>query len=342
MKLENYNMIVVNNDTEWHNLLRQFDDANIYQTWNYARIVQDEKRLEHLAFYRNEILIGLAQVRIKILPVLNRGIAYIFSGPVWRKNNQQTPVENLLSILQTLKTEYVINKKLLLRFRPYIFSDESNELNINAELFNELNFKRLTKEYHSLLLNTNEDLETIKKNLRPRWRNYLNQSTKNKLHIVSGSDTGLYYIFVTLYNQMMDRKDFTEYVDPVKMGNLNANVQKDFKLKVFIAYKDDEAVAGLVGTAIGKTGIYLLGATNNLGLELRASYLLHWEMIKWMQDMKCFRYDLGGINKLRNPGGFKFKSGISDVEISDIGTYECSPGGISKLIITAAEKIKRK
>jgi lipid II:glycine glycyltransferase (peptidoglycan interpeptide bridge formation enzyme) len=85
-----------------------------------------------------------------------------------------------------------------------------------------------------------------------------------------------------------------------------------------------------------------LGATNELGLELRASYLLHWEMIKWMKSMNCVRYDLGGINKVRNPGGFQFKSGISSVEISDIGTFECSETGISKLFITAGERIKKK
>ena len=138
---------------------------------------------------------------------------------------------------------------------------------------------------------------------------------------------------------MMIRKDFKEYVNPTNFGRLNNTLDESFKLIIFIAEKDDQPVAGLVGTAIGRTGIYLLGATNDLGLELKASYLLHWAMIKYMKEKKCLRYDLGGINKNRNPGGYKFKTGISKIEISDIGTFDYSKSFISKALLYIGQKV---
>ncbi len=339
MNLSDYKIQSISDDKDWSKKLSEFCDASIYQTWNYAKIVQNETDVNHLAIYKSGELLGLAQVRIKRIPILNRGIAYIFNGPVWRKKSQSSSPENLYEIIKVLKDKYCLKENLVLRVKPYIFSDEVNKININEEMLRELEFKKTKKEYSSLLVNLDEDLELLKKNLRPRWRSYLNQSAKNNLIISQGSDEKLYNSFLDLYNQMMIRKDFKEYVNPTNFGRLNNTLDDSFKLRIFIAEKDGQPVAGLVGTAIGRTGIYLLGATNDLGLELKASYLLHWAMIKYMKDKKCLRYDLGGINKNRNPGGYKFKSGISKIEISDIGTYDYSKSLISKTLLYFGQKV---
>lgn len=339
---DKYNMLLIENSQHWDSLLVEFDDANIYQTWNYAKIVQNEKLVHHLAIYKHDDLIGIAQVRIKTLPLFQRGIAYIFSGPLWRRKDRGNPVENFYAVLDILKNEYVSNKKLVLRIRPFIFSDEIGELGLDHESLIHSNFYSITKTYNSLLLNLNDDLDVINKNLKPRWRNYLNQSSKNGLQITAGYNSELFQAFIQIYNQMMARKNFTEYVSPEKLAKLNDLLDERLKLKIFIAYKDNLPVAGLVGTAVGHTGIYLVGATNDPGLELRGSYLLHWEMIKWMKSSGCLRYDLGGINKERNPGGYKFKSGISTVEISDLGTFETSGSFLSKLFLTLGERIYKK
>lgn len=122
---------------------------------------------------------------------------------------------------------------------------------------------------------------------------------------------------------------------------MNNALNEGFKLKIFIVYKDNEPISGLVGTALGDTSIYLLGASNEAGMKLRSSYLLQWEMIKWSKQMGCCRYDLGGINPVKNPGVYHFKKGISHHEISGIGTYETYNSKISKTMVTIGEFIKR-
>jgi lipid II:glycine glycyltransferase (peptidoglycan interpeptide bridge formation enzyme) len=140
---------------------------------------------------------------------------------------------------------------------------------------------------------------------------------------------------------MIARKKFKEYVDPVKMGDMNKELEDENKLKIFVAIKDKLPIASIVGSANGNTGIYLLGASNEIGMKNKASYLLQWEMIKWLKQKGCQRYDLGGINLDDNPGVYHFKSGITDKEVLGMGTYETFNSILSKKIVKLGEIIKR-
>ena len=329
----------INDRTFWHRSMQDFDDANIYQTWNFAVLAQNEKILKHLAIYSNQNLIGLVQVRIRIVPILNRGIAYILNGPVWQKRNQENNIQILSDIFVALRKEFVVNQKLLLRIKPYIFSDRISNFNF----IEKLGFKQVEKvrQYQTLVLYLNKDLDEIRKSFKSKWRNHLNQSEKKGLEINEGTDQELYKDFLEIYSQMIGRKKFKENVDPYKMGEMNEELDDENKLKIFIAYKDQLPVASIIGTAIGDTGIYLLGASNEIGMKNKGSYLLQWEMIKWLKQKGCQRYDLGGINLDDNPGVYNFKSGITEQEVFGMGTFETYESRISKRIVSFGEIIKR-
>ncbi len=323
----------------WNGYLTQFEDANIYQCWNFSRYAQNEKLVRHMAFFNNEELIGLAAVRIRTAPIVKRGIAYILRGPIWQKIDQQSADDVLYKLLELLKQEFVIKRKLLVRIKPQIFSD----VNPKIESFKEHGYElvKSVPVYKSLVLYLDEDLEEIKRHFKPRWRNYLNQAEKNDIKVVSGSDSKFFETFISLYEKMHERKKFKEYVDVNGMYKMNRNLDKEFKLQIFIAYNDDKPVSGLVGTTIGDTSIYLLGASNKTGMEIRSSYLLQWEMIKWSKIMNCSRYDLGGIDPKLNPGVYRFKLGISKKEITGIGTFESFNSRLTKLIVSFGEFLKK-
>lgn len=330
----------INDKTIWHRSMQEFEDANIYQTWNFALVVQNEKKVKHFAIYSNQNLIGLANVRIRTMPIINRGIAYILNGPLWQKRNQENNIQILSDIFTALREEFVVKQQLVLRIQPYIFSD----IIPNLDLIENLGFTRLNKirAYQTLVLYLNKELDEIRKNFKQKWRNCLNQSERNDLEICEGNDQQLYSVFLQLYDQMIARKKFKEFVDPYKMGKINDTLDDEYKKKIFIAYKDKLPVASIVGSVIGNTGIYLLGASNEIGMQTKASYLLQWEMIKWLKKRGCQRYDLGGIDKDDNPGGFHFKSGITDREVFGMGTYETFNNKLSKRIVSFGETIKKR
>lgn len=329
----------INDKTFWDNSIRVFEDANIYQTWNFAALAQNEKIVKHLAIYANQDLIGLVQVRIRTVPILNRGIAYILYGPVWQKKNQENSPKIFSNILDALRQKFVINQKLLLRIKPYVFSDRIS----NFDFMEDIKFKRVEKvrRYQTLILYLDKNLDEIRKSFQQKWRNCLNQSERNGLEIIEGNDMELYKKFLKIYEQMQARKKFKEYVNPYKMGKMNEELDDEYKLKIFIAYQDKFPIAGIIGSAIGNTGIYLLGASNEIGMKNKGSYLLQWEMIKWLRQRGCQRYDLGGINLDDNPGVYHFKSGISNQEVIGMGTYETCNSILSKAIVYFGEFIKR-
>ena len=329
----------INDKAFWNRNMQDFDDANIYQTWNFALLVQNEKIVKHFAIYSNQDLIGLVKVRIRTVPILNRGIAYILNGPIWQKRNQENNIQMLADIFVALREEFAVKQQLVLRIQPYIFSDIVS----NFDFIENLGFKRIEKirRYQTLVLYLDKELDEIRKGFKQKWRNCLNQSERNDLEICEGNDQQLYNDFLGIYNQMLARKNFKENVDPYKMGKMNEALDDAYKKKIFVVYKDNIPVASIVGSAIGNTGIYLLGASNEIGMKNKASYLMQWEMIKWLKQRGCLRYDLGGINKDDNPGGYHFKSGITDQEVLGMGTFESYNNRLSKQIVSFGEFIKK-
>jgi lipid II:glycine glycyltransferase (peptidoglycan interpeptide bridge formation enzyme) len=137
---------------------------------------------------------------------------------------------------------------------------------------------------------------------------------------------------------MHSRKNFDENVNIESFRQINNELEHDLKLQIFICSLDGKPLSAMVTSVIGKTGIYLLGGTSKKGLELSSSYLLQWEVIKWMKAHGINNYDLGGIDKEENPGVYTFKSGMGGDEISYLSGFESSVDGISKLILKVAGK----
>lgn len=338
LKNNKYSLIEITDKTFWNNSLLEFSDANLYQTFNYANVVQNEKTLKHIAIYCNSILIGMVQVRIKTFPILNRGIAYIFRGPVWQKKSNEINIEVLSDILNTLRKEFTVKQKLLLRIRPFIYSDSIDVKGFLTKIGP--NFLQKLPVYKTLILDLNKDLSEIRKSFRQNWRNHLNKSEKNGIHIVIGSDEKLFDIFLELYNQMINRKKFKEFVNVEAVRNFSNELDDYLNLKIFIAYKEDIPISGIVLSAVGDTAISLFRASNSLGMKLNASYLLQFEMIKWLKENGTKRYDLGGIDSENNPHVYDFKSGITTNEVTDFGIIEASGSKISGSLVKIGEYLK--
>jgi len=100
-------------------------------------------------------------------------------------------------------------------------------------------------------------------------------------------------------------------------------------------------VAGHLGSCLGDTCVYLLGAADRVGLEQKASYLLQWHVICAAQARHAVRYDLGGVDPDRNPGVYHFKSGLGGTEVVVPGPFECAPGAMGRMIVRGAERVHR-
>jgi hypothetical protein len=311
------------NKAQWSDLLMQFDDATIYQTWSYASILYGSNNLSHLILKNDNQIIAIAQVGIRYFRTLHTATANIHWGPLWRKKNTKYSLENFKAIINALINEYGIKRHFLLRIWPFEIDNPENEAKI---ILLDSGFKnnQLASTYRTLRLNLTPSIEDLRKNLDQKWRNQLNRAEKINFTIKEGSDDYLYRIFLSLQQEMYERKNYQAGVDYEQYRLINNDLPLLQKMNIMVCEYENKPVAVSICSTIGDTGIYLLGATGNKGMGLNASNLLQWRMIKWLKENRCLYYDLGGIDPETNPGVYRFKCGIAGKSGRDekhIGQY---------------------
>jgi lipid II:glycine glycyltransferase (peptidoglycan interpeptide bridge formation enzyme) len=316
---------------EWSAVLRDFADASIYQAWSYGAVRWGEKNLSHLILKRDDQILGLAQAAIRSVPLFKAGIAYVPWGPIWRRKDEETDPRVFQILVGGLKEEYAGRRKLQLRIAPNVVDADAPGF---REFLDHEEFRPSGKIYRTLVLDLKPSLMDLRKGLDQKWRNQLNRSEKNGLQIVEGTSDELYASFRRLYEEMVARKGFETFVDVDEFGRIQAELEDASKMMVMLCLVDNEPVAGLVGSAIGDTGIYLLGATNDAGMKAKGSNLLQWRFIEWLKERDCRWYDLGGIDPEGNPGVYHFKSGVSHNSVHHVGQFEICNNYLSSFAVS--------
>ncbi len=298
------------NRTDWDELLTQFTDATLYQTWSYGSVTKTASRISHAVLKSGSEILACCQVTIRHFPMFNFGLADIKWGPLYRKKTRHTDLDILGRLIHDLKQEYAVRRRLLLRIRP-------GETGVRKEAMRRVladeGFQHVDSiaPYRTLYLDLAPSLEDLRKNLLQKWRNCLNKAEKNGLKIIEGTQNELYKIFLLLAQQMTLRKNFEPGVDLRLYSLIQEDLPGPLKMRIAVCEFQNEPVCVAIYSVIGDTGIYLLGATGDEGLKLKGAYLLQWHMIQRMKESGALYYDLGGIDPRQNPGVYDFKLGVA-------------------------------
>jgi lipid II:glycine glycyltransferase (peptidoglycan interpeptide bridge formation enzyme) len=327
----------------WHKILETFDDANIYQTWSYGEAICGNKNISHLILKKDNEIVAVAQARIVKIPLINAGIAYIRWGPIWRLSGEEADVEIFCQAIRALRNEYVYKRGYVLRLFPLLYSDDSHDF---LSLLRQEGYSGFIKEdpTSTILINLNLSLDDLRKGLKGKWRYHLTKAEKNDLEIIDGKDIKLFDLFLKIYDQMLLRKKYSPSVDINHYKLIQKKMPDNFKMKIFICMLRNEPCAGVICSVIGKTGLFLFGATGNKGLKNRASYLLHWKAIEALKSEGLNWYDLNGINPTKNPGTYQFKSGIcskgNGKTIQFLGKFDAYNKNLSFITVKGGEILK--
>ena len=190
------------------------------------------------------------------------------------------------------------------------------------------------------MLDLSPSSEELRKKLNPKWRNKLSGAERNDLRIIEGDSAGEYDIFCRLYAQMWERKRFETTVSIEEFRRIQGHLPANQRMRIMICEHKEQPVAGLVCSAIGDSAIYLLGATSEDGMKLKAAYLLQWAMIRSLKD-RCVRYyDLGGIDPIANPGVHHFKSGFNGADMSHISPLVACDNRLSAAFVKAGQVVR--
>jgi hypothetical protein len=328
-------------EAQWSELLPRFDDASIYQTWTYGAVCWGEKQLSHLLLKRGAEVVAAAQLRLVRLPLVNKGVAYVRWAPLWRLHGRPVDPGVFDQMLGALREEYVEHRGLLLRLLPDVFQEDAWAGEITSCLKRRgLDLETEIRPYHTSRVEVAQPLDTVRKALGSRWRNYLKAAEKIGFSLVQGTADELYDQFSVLYREMMARKQFDTTVDIEEFREIQKHLPQSLKMQVFVCSAEGQPRNALVVSALGDSAIYLLAATGNAGLNGRGAYLLQWRAMEWLPQQGIRWYDTGGINQERNPGGYQFKSGLGGQEVSHLGRFELRNNWLSAAAVTMGERLQ--
>lgn len=327
-------------ENEWNSIITTFRDATVNQTMSYGQIRSD--KISTLVLKRNGEVVAIAMVRLIVIPFLKAGIAYVSSGPIWRLRNRPDNIDVLRKIVQALKEEYVVQRSLLLRISPNIFTNLSNHNTIRS-VFKEEGFDCKETDQMTLFLDLDQTLDDIRKSFHPKWRKCLGRAEKMNLTVCKGSNKELFMSLKEIYEEMLARKQYTPTMDIAKYEAIQKKLPESLKPIILLCHLDGCPVAGAMVSQTGETSIPMLAAASNEGRKCYASYLIQWGLIKQLKELNFRTYDLGGCNPEINPDTYRFKAqmlGKNPELFSMIGIMEACDNLISLFAVKFGEFLK--
>jgi len=321
----------------WSKIIKTFTDYSYEQAYAFAALAarRTGSDLLPVVVEQDGNCIGAACVRLKRIPVLNRGIAYILAGPMVQNDHQSSGTDRLRTVLEALAARFRDEDGHLLRIRLPVLHAPNPAV---TEIFRTLGFEetRGRKTYRTVLLDLSLSEETLRANLHSKWRNQLNRAEKQDIRLVSGRGSDLIRRFMAVDQQMKKFKLFSSGVDP---GFLLELEHTDFMYDVVIASHEGMDVAGHVVCYTPWCATYVLGATNEKGRALQAGNYLNWRAVLSAKSRGNSWFDLGGIDKEENPYGHRFKVRMGGEERMAIGPFDARAPGLGGIVIPTCESL---
>ncbi|MCX5772246.1 MAG: peptidoglycan bridge formation glycyltransferase FemA/FemB family protein [Candidatus Hydrogenedentes bacterium] len=325
--------------SEWLDLIGDFDDATVFQTWDYEAVRWGEERLSHVVLEEGGMAVAAAQVRVVRMPVLNCGVAYVYAGPLWRRRGVPADLEIFRQIVGVLRREYVENRGLALRLVPNEVQTEDGRV---GETLVACGFSRLArvKPYRSFLIDLAQPEDRLIGGFRARCRTRVRSTIKKDLEMEAGTSDKLFAEFVQVYRLMRQRKQFEERIDVRDFQEIQSRLPDPLKMQVTVCRLEGVPAAAAVCGAIGNTGNLLLLATSRAALKTSASVATVWRAMVELKNSGVRYFDLGGIDPVDNPGGYKFKSSFGGHEIFHVGAYEACNNLMSRWATHGGERLR--
>ena len=281
--------------------------------------------------------IAAAQVRVKPVPGLRRGIAWLPSGPLLHPIAGPGPDKRLVQdVLMALCQQFVTEDGHIMRFRlPGIACHDPAEIAGLASLSGFSPTFRVPG-YRSIAIGLSQSHGQLMAQLHGKWRTDLRFAQKSGLALDHGTGPAFEARFMAMFETVQATKGFKTDIGPHFHFGLTG---PDYALEILIATKDGRDVAGIVVGTAGQTANYLFGATSEAGRPVRAGYFLTWEGIRLAKERGLAWYDLGGVDPVGNPDVARFKERMGGVAIG-AAAFEARPKGLFPVVLGGLETIR--
>ena len=327
---------------DWPHVSGAFRDLTFEQSLTYgqAAAARIGGRAEFVALddVRGQT-VAAACIRIKCVPGLKRGIAWIVSGPLTAQHDAPDPTPSELRAILAALRDHVHSSAHILRLRlPAIAGHDPTMIDALAA---SEGFEPTSRApgYRSVAIDLSTDEDVLMAALHGKWRNPLRNALKAGLQLDRKPIAELADRFHVLYEKVQKSKGFRPDIPPEFYYPLEGS---DFAHDALIAHRDGKDLAGITLGRAGATETYLFGATTDAGRKVNAGHFLMWQAILYGRAHNLRWFDLGGIDTEKNPTVARFKLRTGGHEVVSAGPYEARPPGITPALVIAAEGLHRR
>lgn len=327
---------------KWDELAPTFRDSSFRQCSSYASAAARHvgAHSELAVLMDEERMIGLAEVRVKKIPMTSVGIAYSNYAPLVMQEGRSYE-QQFGRCLEALRQEYVDRRRLVLRVTPALNGGHFQD--VQKSCFEDRGFYPSAHQptRQTFVVDLGAPSEEIRRSFDAKWRSDLTRSEKAGVTITRSVQLSDFDQFNQIFLELASRKGFMPSQDLGFFRSIQSKAPPSQQFVLHLAWHNGELVAGHLGSFVGSTAVYLLGASNAKGRDLRASYLLQWAAILFGKSVGNSFYDLGGIDQKNNPDVYRFKRRLNGRLVTEVGPYELAPGTVSRHVIQLADRARR-
>lgn len=166
-------------------------------------------------------------------------------------------------------------------------------------------------------------------NMRGETRRSIRASAKKGVEVVEPPFEEAFEAFYRLFHVTAERTGLTIRRSREYLGDLMRSMIEADQGRFFVARHEGEPLAVAYVFAFGEKLWYIFGASGNEKRNLRPTYLLQWEAMRWARERGITYYDMVGVPRPGNLdesdplwGVYKFKSGFGGEVTEFVGCYD--------------------
>lgn len=291
----------------WDELVGGHDDATYDQTACFSTSQWHRHQSSQIIVREHDAVLGGAHVVLLTLPGIGKGLAYVKSGPVWRKRNQEPDRGVYEAVVNAMVRHYCEEQGHYLSIVP---RPNPDFYEAECGMLRQLGFVTVGSNPDPVrfFVNTSLAADDQMSSLDQKWRYNLRKALKNDIDVRLISGPEAIECFSDLHQSMVQRKRFYNG-DPVHLlPKLTDELPGNLRPWIVVAYHEGRPVVGASIVLHGDTALYQFGASCDDALRLRAGYALQWWIVQWLQEQGVKWYDLGGA--AGNDGLRQFKTGL--------------------------------
>lgn len=300
---------------EWRKLLAQADQSNIVQSWPYAKACYLHSQVVTRCgvLKRGETVVGLLQLQEARALGGMVGAATLDRGPLWLEGHGSD--EDWRDFIGLFARTFPRRLGRGRRLMP-----ELPDTPAARKLLDEAGLRRLGDGYESIELDLTRAIDTLKKDLRPNWRQHLDKAARSGLAI--DIDLGLTHVpwLLAAYAADSEAKQYRG-ASPRFLETAAQEAASLGDLMVLRACEKAEPIAGAMIFCHGAAATYQVGVATARGRKLSGTNLLLWTAIAQLKEQGFRSFDLGGINRVGAAGVTAFKEGLGGRPVRLVGIY---------------------